>query len=44
MFTLMGRDFRELWPPMDLMIILQMLYEHGEPQWNDTDRVKHKKS
>jgi hypothetical protein len=27
----------ELWPQMDLLFILQILYEHGEPRRNDID-------
>jgi len=30
----------ELRPRTDLLFIPQMRYEHGEPWWNDTDRVK----
>jgi hypothetical protein len=30
----------ELQPPMGLLFILQMIYEYGEPWWNDTNRRK----
>jgi hypothetical protein len=29
----------ELWPPTGLFIP-QVIYEYGEPGWNDTDRAK----
>jgi hypothetical protein len=29
---------------MGLLFILQMIYEYGEPWWNDTDRGKQKNS
>jgi hypothetical protein len=28
----------ELWPPVGLLFIPQMIYEYGEPGWNDIDR------
>jgi hypothetical protein len=30
----------ELWPPTGLVFILQVIYEHGEPWWNDIGRRK----
>jgi hypothetical protein len=30
----------ELRPPTGLLSISQMIYEYGEPRWNDIDRVK----
>jgi hypothetical protein len=39
MTTLMGRDYvPELQLPTDLLFIPQVIYEHGEPRWNDVDR------
>jgi hypothetical protein len=29
-----------LWPPMGLFFIPHVIYEHGEPWWNDTDTWK----
>jgi hypothetical protein len=44
----MGWDyFFELRPPTGLLVILQVIYEHGEPWWNNIDRgnwVFHQKS
>jgi hypothetical protein len=38
-FMSMGWDYvSELQPPSGLLFIPQMIYEHGEPRWNDTDR------
>jgi hypothetical protein len=28
----------ELQPPTGLLFTLQVIYEHGEPWWNDADR------
>jgi hypothetical protein len=40
---LMGWDYvSELLPPMGLLFISQVIYEYGEPWWNDSDRVKPK--
>jgi hypothetical protein len=37
----MGRDYvSEQRPPTGLLFIPQLIYEHGEPQWNDIHRVK----
>jgi hypothetical protein len=33
-------DVSELQPPTGLLFILQVIYEFGEPRWNDTDRGK----
>jgi hypothetical protein len=30
----------ELWPPTGLLSILQIIYAHGEPWWNDVDKEK----
>jgi hypothetical protein len=30
----------ELLPPTSLLFITQMIYEHGEPRWDNTDRGK----
>jgi hypothetical protein len=39
----MRRDYvSELRPPAGLLFIPQMIYEYGEPWWNDIDRVKTK--
>jgi hypothetical protein len=39
LFMSMGWDYiSELRPPMDLLNIPQMIYEDGEPRWNDIDR------
>jgi hypothetical protein len=39
----MGRDYvSELRPPTGLLFIPQVLYDYGEPWWNDIDRVKPK--
>jgi hypothetical protein len=41
----MGWDYVcELWPPVDLLFISEMIYEYGEPRWNGIDREKLKKS
>jgi hypothetical protein len=41
----MGWDYvSELRPPTDLLFIPQVMYEYGEPRWNDTDRGKPKNS
>jgi hypothetical protein len=40
-----GRDcVSELRPRTGLLFILQVTYEHGEPWWDDTDRIKPKNS
>jgi hypothetical protein len=40
---LMGEDYVcELQPPTSLLFIPQMIYEYGEPWWNDIDRRKPK--
>jgi hypothetical protein len=31
-------DVSELRPPTGLLFIPQLIYEYGEPRWNDTDR------
>jgi hypothetical protein len=37
----MGCDYvSELQPPTGLLFILHVLYEHGEPWWNDIDKGK----
>jgi hypothetical protein len=39
LFMLMGWEYvSELRPSMGLLFISQMIYECGEPQWNDIDR------
>jgi hypothetical protein len=44
MFMSVGRDYvSELPPPLGLLSIPQMMYECGEPRWNDTDRETSKK-
>jgi hypothetical protein len=41
----MGSDYvSELLPLVDILFIPQMIYEFGEPWWNDIDREKPKKS
>jgi hypothetical protein len=41
MMMSMGRDYvSELRPPTSLLFIPQVIYEHGEPWWNDVDRGK----
>jgi hypothetical protein len=41
MIMSMGRDHvSELRPPTGLLFIPQVIYEHGEPWWNDNDRGK----
>jgi hypothetical protein len=41
MIMLMGLDYvSELLPPTGLLIITKVLYEHGQPRWNDVDREK----
>jgi hypothetical protein len=38
LFMPMGWDYiSQLWLPVGLLFILKMIYEYGEPQWNDTD-------
>jgi hypothetical protein len=32
-------DVSELQPPTGLLFIHHMIHEHGEPRWNDIDRV-----
>jgi hypothetical protein len=39
-----GETVSELRPPTGLLFIPQVIYEHGEPWWNYTDREKPKKS
>jgi hypothetical protein len=40
-FMSMGCDFvSELWPQMGQLFIPQVIYEYGEPRWNDIDREK----
>jgi hypothetical protein len=40
-FMSMGRGYvSELRPPTPLLFSPEMIYEHGEPWWNDTDRRK----
>jgi hypothetical protein len=39
----MGRDcVSELRPPTGLLFVHQVICEHGEPRWNDTDRGQEK--
>jgi hypothetical protein len=34
-----GKDYiSELWPLMGLLFISQMIYDYGEPWWNNMDR------
>jgi hypothetical protein len=33
-----------MWPPTGLLFTLQVIYEYGEPWWNDVDRTKPKNS
>jgi hypothetical protein len=41
MIMSMGRDYiSELRPPTGLLFIPQVIYEHGEPWWNDIDMEK----
>jgi hypothetical protein len=41
----MGWDYvSELRPPANLLFIPQMIYEHGEPWWNDIGRGNPKNS
>jgi hypothetical protein len=41
LFVLMGLDYvSELRPPTGLLVIPQVIYEHGQARWNDTDRGK----
>jgi hypothetical protein len=35
-------DVSELWPPTCLLFIYQVIYEHGESLWNDTEGLKTK--
>jgi hypothetical protein len=45
LFILMETDdVSQLQPPLDLLFIAQMIYEYGEPRWNDNDRGKPKDS
>jgi hypothetical protein len=45
MFMSVGSDWvSELPPPAGLLLILQMIYECGEPWQNDNDRRKPKNS
>jgi hypothetical protein len=40
MMISMGWDcVSELWPPMGILFITQVIYKHGEPWWNDIDKV-----
>jgi hypothetical protein len=42
MIMLMGSGYvSELRPLMGPLFILQIIYDHGEPWWNDIDRRKH---
>jgi hypothetical protein len=34
----------ELRPPTSLLLIPQIIYEYGQPRWNDIDRIKPKNS
>jgi hypothetical protein len=44
LFMSMGRDcVSELQPPTVIMFIHKMIYEHGEPRWNDFDKKKTEK-
>jgi hypothetical protein len=39
MIILMGKDYvSEIRPQMSLLFIPQVIYEHGEPWWNDIGR------
>jgi hypothetical protein len=41
----MARDYvSELRPPTGLLFIPKMIYEYGQPRWNDIDRRKQKTS
>jgi hypothetical protein len=41
MIMSMGQDYvSELRPPTGLLFIPQVIYEHGEPWWNDISRGK----
>jgi hypothetical protein len=45
MFISMESDYvSELLPLTDVLFIPQMIYENGEPWWNDIDRGTQKKS
>jgi hypothetical protein len=45
LFMLMGWDnVSELQPPTGLLFFPQVMYEHGEPWWNDPDSWKPKNS
>jgi hypothetical protein len=45
LFMSTGRDYlSKLQPPTSLLFIPQMIYEYGEPRWNDTDRGNPNKS
>jgi hypothetical protein len=35
-----GRYVSELWPPVGLLFVLQVIQEYGEPRWNDINRGK----
>jgi hypothetical protein len=39
-----GENVFEFRPPTGLLFISQMIYEYGEPRWNDIDRKKPKNS
>jgi hypothetical protein len=39
MIMLMERDYvSELQPPVGILLVPQVIYERGEPSWNDIDR------
>jgi hypothetical protein len=45
LFTSIGLDHvSELQPPAGLLSILQMIYEYGQPRWNNIDMEKLKNS
>jgi hypothetical protein len=45
LFMLMEWDYvSEMWSPMGLSLISQMIYVYGVSQWNDIDRAKLKNS
>jgi hypothetical protein len=45
LFMFMKGDYvSELWPPMDLLFISQLIHMSIEPQWNDSDRGQPKNS
>jgi hypothetical protein len=39
---MVGGQISELQPPTGLLLIRQMIYEYGDPRWNDVDRGKPK--